>query len=320
MDRIKYRRLWTVYISNMYAIRETDPEIWTFLKEEFSVQKSLIPFTAIGADHAGEQVNKVLKVEGGIIGISNNTNARLKFFLTAPLLADLANEMETQMLTVKKERTKHHEAGKAFAKRQKKMVCKLYNRMSSLSSVFQKKCEPTMYNMVSNILLPEEHHAQLLTCDVLGTKLNNEFIADRLGEDPKVSIWATVHKANVKTFSVMNKKTKTKTESKVEMLQEQRGLFGRCLIIAQSNRSFDMKAIVGNYELSGVVRSLMECDGSVLPGSKQKSKLIKCLTENVPYTQPARTETYRVAIVDAMVVVQIRLLEIFWTKHKTARK
>ena len=45
----------------MYAIRDTDPEICKFLKEEFSVQKSSIPFTAIGAYHAGEQVNKVLK-------------------------------------------------------------------------------------------------------------------------------------------------------------------------------------------------------------------------------------------------------------------
>ena len=37
MDRIK------VYISNMYAIRDTDdPDTWNFLSEEFSVQKSYI--------------------------------------------------------------------------------------------------------------------------------------------------------------------------------------------------------------------------------------------------------------------------------------
>ena len=231
-------------------------------------------------------------------------NARLKFFLTAPLLADLANEMEAQILTCPKERTKHHEADKAFAKRQNKMVNKLYNRMLSQSSIFVKKFESTMYNLVSNILLPEEYHAQLLTCDIQGAKLNSEFIADRLGEDPQESIWAPVHKANVKTFSVINKKTKTRTECKVEMLQEQRGLFGRCIIIAQSNRDFDMKTIVGNYELSGVVRSLMEGDGSLLPGSKQKSKLIKCVTGNIASTQPDRNETYQVAILVAMVIVQ----------------
>ena len=143
--------------------------------------------------------------------------------------------------------------------------------MLSQSSIFEKKFESTMYNLVSNILLPEEYHAQLLTCDIQSAKLNSEFIADRLGEDPKESIWAPVYKANVKTFSVINKKTKTRTECKVKMLQEQRGLFGRCIIIAQSNRDFDMKTIVGNYELSGVVRSLWKVMGhSFLEVSKSR--------------------------------------------------
>ena len=68
--------------------------------------------------------------------------------------------------------------------------------------------------------------------------------------------------------------------------------------------TFDMKTIVGNYELSGVVRSLMEGDGSLLPGSKLKSKLIKCVTGNIAITQPDGNETYQVAILDAMVIVQ----------------
>ena len=74
-----------VYIANMYALKETDPLIWeAFMNGEFCVKKSQIPFTGIGADHGGEQVVKTLKIEGGLVGIANNDNARLRFFLTAP--------------------------------------------------------------------------------------------------------------------------------------------------------------------------------------------------------------------------------------------
>ena len=102
---------------------------------------SSIPFAAITADHAGEQV--------------------------------------------KKEQTKHHEGGKAFAKRQSKMD---NNRMLSQSSIYKNKFESMMYNLVSNVLLPEEYHAQLLTCDNQYAKLNSEFVGYRLGENPKDNI------------------------------------------------------------------------------------------------------------------------------------
>ena len=66
MDRIKYRRMLPVYLAEMYALESSDPLIWeAFNDGEFAVQTNDIPFTGIGMDHRGEQVNKVLKIEGG---------------------------------------------------------------------------------------------------------------------------------------------------------------------------------------------------------------------------------------------------------------
>ena len=41
-----------------------------------------LPFllTALGIDHAGEQVNKMIKIEGGLTGVSRNENARTRYF------------------------------------------------------------------------------------------------------------------------------------------------------------------------------------------------------------------------------------------------
>ena len=46
----------------MSQLQESDPDPGCYLKENFAIAKSDIPFTAIGLDHTMEQENKVLKV------------------------------------------------------------------------------------------------------------------------------------------------------------------------------------------------------------------------------------------------------------------
>ena len=61
MDRIKYRRMWAVYIADMIKLETDEPDVWeSFMQGNFSCQKSKIPGTALGRDYAGEQVNKIL--------------------------------------------------------------------------------------------------------------------------------------------------------------------------------------------------------------------------------------------------------------------
>ena len=77
MDGIKYKLLWPHYIADMHALKLDHPETWRELEEgNISVTKSAIPFVSIGADHACEHLNKLMKVHAGLAGISNNPNAR----------------------------------------------------------------------------------------------------------------------------------------------------------------------------------------------------------------------------------------------------
>ena len=79
MNRIKYRRMWTVYIADMRSLDTSSPEVWeAFMDGDFSVQMSEIP--AIGRDNTGEQQNKVIKNRGGITGITCNENSRTRHF------------------------------------------------------------------------------------------------------------------------------------------------------------------------------------------------------------------------------------------------
>ena len=61
-DQINYAPLSPVYLATLSQLHESDPDAWCYLKENFVIAKSDIPFTLIGSDHAMEQENKALKV------------------------------------------------------------------------------------------------------------------------------------------------------------------------------------------------------------------------------------------------------------------
>ena len=77
----------------MYQLQEKDPNTWQFFSNgNFSVNKSKILLSAIGADHALEQENCQMKVHGGITGIGNNQEAQDQHFIIVARCKMLAKE------------------------------------------------------------------------------------------------------------------------------------------------------------------------------------------------------------------------------------
>ena len=70
----------------MKSLKETDLEIYNeFMEGNWVVNKNPdVPFCALGADQALEDINRSMKVTGGLVGITLNPSARTKFFLIAP--------------------------------------------------------------------------------------------------------------------------------------------------------------------------------------------------------------------------------------------
>jgi len=57
----------------MYDLRINRPKTWEELRAgNIAVTKNDIPFISIGADHACEHLNKLMKMRAGLVGISNN--------------------------------------------------------------------------------------------------------------------------------------------------------------------------------------------------------------------------------------------------------
>ena len=81
-DQLNYALLTPFYIANMIDIKENNVHTWGYLKDNFSVIKTEIPFMSIGSNHAMEQENKNLKVSGGIIGLTQKSSASNRFCLS----------------------------------------------------------------------------------------------------------------------------------------------------------------------------------------------------------------------------------------------
>ena len=109
-DLYKYSRLVPVYPAQMQLLKSTDRETWNALEGgDFMVRKSGIPFTNLFVDQTLEQLIREVKVAEGIMGITQNVDARDRFFLIAPELVKHMKEfLDAYCIDNDKSATKEH--------------------------------------------------------------------------------------------------------------------------------------------------------------------------------------------------------------------
>ena len=99
-NRLDYPQNIPEYIAHMHQLQQSKPGVWyEFENGGFTVNTNPVPFTAIGVDQAKEHINKVHKGHGCISGLTNSPEALLRYCLSTPVLARLADETE-QMLGI----------------------------------------------------------------------------------------------------------------------------------------------------------------------------------------------------------------------------
>ena len=101
----------------MKQLESTDPDIHAEFNE--------VPFCAIGPDHAMEHVNKIMKIQGGLKGLTQQPAAMARWFLIASELSRLSNEAETFAGIVSTKQTRHHCASPSVLQRYEQNVNKL---------------------------------------------------------------------------------------------------------------------------------------------------------------------------------------------------
>ena len=153
-------------LADMHALKIDHPETWRELEESnISVTKNAIPFVSIGADH----LNKLMKAHAGLIGISNNPNARQRFFLAAPELSGLAQEFKDQFHDVGSKAVEHHDLSPSKIKREHGTINRIKDAIQSHGNPFAVGGN-IIYNIITHAYIPDEYVPQILNIDDTGQK------------------------------------------------------------------------------------------------------------------------------------------------------
>ena len=115
LDKLNYVRKLPLYLAEMSQLERTYPEIWSEFGNGYRVvNKNTIPSCDIGLDYALEQINRWMKVTGGLVCISLNENARYLFFLISANLVRLTEEAKEMTRDSEAARKRHHELSQAY--------------------------------------------------------------------------------------------------------------------------------------------------------------------------------------------------------------
>ena len=95
LDQVNYARWLAVHIGDMSALHITHPAIHAqFCLGSFVAHKSNRVFSSIALDQAHEQVNALVKGEGGAVGLTENPSALRRWMVAGPEIARMVQEVE----------------------------------------------------------------------------------------------------------------------------------------------------------------------------------------------------------------------------------
>ena len=242
-NRTHYARIIPMYVADMKRLQLHNPAIWkNFSDGKWVVTKSIVPFTSLGMHHALEQVNRSLKVTGGIVGLTLNPLARLRFFLIQPELCRLYADAQHVLAGLEdggsKLQIKHHRSSQIFFVAQHK-------RVQGVLSVLQKpdinpfviKSKDLM-TILTKKVVPEVVKRDVLQQTTRGVTAYHEFLTDRIKTGAK-SIWATVPCIKLKLFKSQLKSITETIKDRDMELREDNGVITRMLLAVRCRPDID---------------------------------------------------------------------------------
>ncbi len=173
-DLQNYAKMAPVYLSEMFALEEQDPELWEYFKQgNFSVNKTRIPFSAIGADHGIEHENRTMKVMGGIKRITNTKEALYRFALVSPEMNLVVRSLCKIYGLESKSRDEHYQLSGSASEVLTENVHKLSETFQKLSVSFENS--DSVMNLFTKAVLPEKSEKDVLDSDKEGEVMFAKF-------------------------------------------------------------------------------------------------------------------------------------------------
>ena len=251
-------------------------------------------------DQGHEMLNKEVKGDGGIIGLTQNDDA-LDHWLTigseVKRLLRLHEEVFHQ--STPESANHHHEDTTAFQEKFAADVSKLESVYKETGNPFLEASED-LIALVTGVVAPSEAAANVLKAEALGRTQYQEYCQDRLLGD--VSIHENISKNNLQIFKSAKVRKQNRNLQKIGELKTSCSLFSRLFIATQTaGREMNLNDFFSHENLA-YPPAISEC-GDFYTGTK--SELLKCFeTISKPLETCLKCE---VIIVDGLVMINFLL-------------
>ena len=142
----------------------------------FVSTKAKFHFFAIGPDHTIEQVNRVMKILGGLKGLTQNPSAMARWFLVSHELSRLASEAEKLVGVCEQNSTQHNDLSISSLEHYEHNVEKLRETMK-INNPFL-VTEEELVNIMTRAIMPDQVKEALMRADIIRQELFPKFVRE----------------------------------------------------------------------------------------------------------------------------------------------
>ncbi len=273
MDRTHYSRWVPVHIRDMTQLENTHPSVYRqFVQGNFTVQKTARAFSSMALDQNHEQLNEVIKGDGGAVGLTENPAALLRWMIAGPEIARLVNEFDEHCVG---NSAKHHEQSVGVQAEFRKDVFELTGVVQDMGNPFLDDGDD-LVTLDTKVVMDSSLIQTLQTIESIGQAQYEEFVQERLVQCEK-PLTDTIPKNNLALFVTTPKKFQSRSQHQVASLKTNCALFSRLYISCQS-RSGNLTEFFA-HENQACPPSLSNM-GSLRHCTK--SDLVRCLQTTTP--------------------------------------
>ena len=295
LDRTNYARWLSIHVQDLLTLPTSLPELLKqFQAGKFTVTKTSNPFSAMSIDQAHEQTNKIIKGDGGLFGVTDQSISTQRWLLAAPEIASFIQSYEEQHGMAKTDRKRHHENTSSFETKFEKDVEALISSIEQLGCPFEDDGED-LVSLGSKLIVESSACETVRNIKDIGTHQYHTYVRERLDTDAK----KVMDPIKRNRFHIFKYNLPKPSSSPISVLKSDCALFSR-LYIACQTRDGDLDTFF-RYENQPFPPSLADSSGKMRHGTK--SDIIGCLEEGIvcPHNPP-RTSTI---IFDGAAVVQM---------------
>jgi hypothetical protein len=297
MDHFHYARWLTIHVKDLMELHDKCPSTYAeFLKGKFVTQKTCHKFSSIAHDQIHEQLNAMVKGDGGAIGITENECALRRWMIAGPEMARLINEYEVNHPTRNRDtlHDRHHEQIPSIQRNFVKHV-------KSMVSIFEEMGNPftedsmDLLTLDTKVIMSKEVVQAVRNAEEIGRTQYQAFVDERIAASTD-HFYHTVTKNSLPLFKTGPRKSTTKANQKIVALKSDLQLFSRMYISTQT-RDGDMDDFF-KHENHAWPPSLAENN---LMRMGVKAELLGCLEPLAP--RPPETPTVDMKIIDGAPLV-----------------